>query len=61
MSKIITNNEAVFCDFCGKHADFVKYILAGPINTHVCNECISAADKMITEMETIEKVNNENG
>lgn len=51
MSKTITNKEAVFCDFCGKRTDFVKYILAGPTDAHICNECITAANNMITEME----------
>jgi ATP-dependent Clp protease ATP-binding subunit ClpX len=34
------------CSFCGKDADGVKYLLAGP-DVHICGECIVTAQAII--------------
>ena len=41
---------AMFCDFCGKHQDYIRYLIAGP-KTHICNECISLCNEIISECE----------
>ncbi len=38
----------VCCDFCGKHQDFVKMIIAGK-KSFICNECVDVCVKIIKE------------
>ncbi|CAK1232208.1 ATP-dependent Clp protease ATP-binding subunit ClpX [Fructobacillus tropaeoli] len=46
-----TPNETtpVHCSFCGKDADEVKKLVAGPDGLYICNECIALADQIIQE------------
>jgi ATP-dependent protease Clp ATPase subunit len=41
---------AIFCDFCGKHQDFVKYLIAGR-RVHICEECIDMCAKIVEAKE----------
>ena len=40
----------VCCDFCGKHQDFVKIIIAGK-KSFICNECVDVCVKVIKEAQ----------
>ncbi|MDF7636694.1 ATP-dependent Clp protease ATP-binding subunit ClpX [Leuconostocaceae bacterium ESL0958] len=39
----------VYCSFCGKSADEVEKLVAGPDGLYICNECIALADQIIAE------------
>ncbi len=45
---------ARFCDFCGKHQDYVLYMLAGP-KVHICEECVEVCVNVIKESEEKKK------
>ena len=42
------NNKEIECNFCGKKADAVKKMVAGP-GVHICNECISLCSEIVVE------------
>ncbi|MBS9334475.1 ATP-dependent Clp protease ATP-binding subunit ClpX [Fructobacillus sp. M1-13] len=39
----------VHCSFCGKDADEVKKLVAGPDGLYICNECVDLAEQIIKE------------
>jgi ATP-dependent Clp protease ATP-binding subunit ClpX len=39
---------AAFCDFCGKHQDYVKVLIAGN-KVHICDECIDVCADVIAK------------
>ncbi|GEM_PF-6276601 len=41
---------AAFCDFCGKHQDFVKALIAGN-KTHICDECVAICVDVIAKID----------
>ncbi|MGX7052016.1 ATP-dependent Clp protease ATP-binding subunit ClpX [Leuconostoc palmae] len=41
--------EEVYCSFCGKSANEVKKIVAGPNNVFICDECVTLAQSVIEE------------
>lgn len=42
--------EAVRCSFCGKAAEEVERVVAGP-GVHICNECIALATDIVEEFK----------
>lgn len=38
------------CDFCGKTADFVRVLVAGP-KADICDECVELAAKIVAERD----------
>lgn len=52
----MSNSKEVFCDYCGKHNDFVETMIAG-VKGHICDECVELCVKLIEERR---KEKNEN-
>jgi ATP-dependent Clp protease ATP-binding subunit ClpX len=48
----IVKNEKVelYCDFCGKHQDFVKMIVSGR-KAHICDECANVVMGILQKEE----------
>ncbi|MCO0832241.1 ATP-dependent Clp protease ATP-binding subunit ClpX [Fructobacillus sp. W13] len=44
----------VHCSFCGKSADEVKKLVAGPDGLFICNECTDLAEQIIKEEMAVE-------
>ncbi|MBS9336236.1 ATP-dependent Clp protease ATP-binding subunit ClpX [Fructobacillus papyrifericola] len=44
----------VHCSFCGKGADEVKKLVAGPDGLYICNECTDLAEQIIKEELAVE-------
>ena len=42
------SDETLRCSFCGKTADQVERLIAGP-NVYICNECVDLCKDMIDE------------
>jgi ATP-dependent protease Clp ATPase subunit len=43
--------KEVFCDFCGKHSDFVSFVLVAdntPKKSCICNECVDLAHRIVS-------------
>jgi ATP-dependent Clp protease ATP-binding subunit ClpX len=48
MSKKRSDNENLFCSFCGKNQKEVKKLIAGPA-VYICDECIQLCGEIIDE------------
>mgnify|MGYP005847483253 CR=1 FL=1 len=48
MSKKRSDNENLFCSFCGKNQKEVKKLIAGPA-VYICDECIQLCSEIIEE------------
>lgn len=46
--------DEIYCSFCGKSAQEVKKIIAGP-GVYICNECVALAQDIINEELTAEQ------
>lgn len=44
MSKVI-----LYCSFCGKDNNEVKFLIAGPHPAFICDECITLCNEIIIE------------
>ncbi len=44
--RMLENDEAALCSFCGKHRDVVRWLVAGERAT-LCDECIAACNEML--------------
>ena len=49
MPKKSGNNEKVRCSFCGKSAEQVHRLIAGPNGTFICDECVDICADIIDE------------
>jgi ATP-dependent Clp protease ATP-binding subunit ClpX len=38
---------AEFCSFCGRTADMVERLIAGPPDVYICNECVDLCDSIL--------------
>jgi ATP-dependent protease Clp ATPase subunit len=39
-----------FCNFCGKHKDFVETLIAAPKNNaHICSDCIELSITIVKD------------
>ena len=45
-----SNRGGPYCSFCGKSKNEVQVLIAGP-SVHICNECITACQKIIEEQK----------
>ena len=43
------NEENYYCSFCGKTADQVRRLIAGPAGTSICDECVEVCAGIIEE------------
>ena len=41
--------ETIYCSFCGKNAEDLRRLLAGPNNVNICNECIDISVRILGE------------
>jgi ATP-dependent Clp protease ATP-binding subunit ClpX len=48
MVKAVRKRNTLYCSFCGKHDDEVFKLVAGP-NVFICDECVAAAQQIITD------------
>ncbi len=55
MARTPTSYGLIRCSFCGKNADQVEKIITGP-SVHICNECVSMCNDILSEMGEKEKV-----
>ena len=44
-----TNNEDIFCSFCGRYKDEVGKMIAGPNGIFICEDCVDICNKIILE------------
>jgi len=54
--------EKVFkCSFCGLSSEAVDFMIEGPSNTNICNECITLCSELLAEhkeeQKTIAEIN----
>lgn len=40
---IVEKRKPLYCSFCGKEKGDVRYLVAGPYDVFVCNECVEGA------------------
>lgn len=50
-----SDNEQLFCAFCGKPKDQSRKLIAGPGGNYICNECIDICRVIMEEAERKEK------
>ncbi|MBU7455594.1 ATP-dependent Clp protease ATP-binding subunit ClpX [Leuconostoc fallax] len=48
MTQTTDYDETITCSFCGKSADEVKKLVAGP-NVYICDECVALAQNIIDQ------------
>lgn len=46
-----SNNELIFCSFCGRLREEVGKMIEGPDNVYICEECVDICHKIINEEE----------
>ena len=56
MSNFEDSQKILYCSFCGQSQMDVKKLVAGT-NVYICNECIELCNKVITEENKSEKLN----
>jgi hypothetical protein len=44
-----TNRAHCICSFCGKAADEVGQLIAGPREVYICDQCIDLCNRILTE------------
>jgi ATP-dependent Clp protease ATP-binding subunit ClpX len=52
------SQKKLHCSFCRKSSEEVKYLVAGPNNIHICEECVDKARKIIEEAQQTVKTEN---
>ena len=43
------NEENYYCSFCGRNADQVRRLIAGPAGTSICDECVEICAEIVEE------------
>lgn len=46
---IVEKVKTYACDFCGKHQDQVKALIAGMHNAMICDECVSGCVQIVSD------------
>ena len=54
MTQTTDYDETITCSFCGKSADEVKKLVAGP-NVYICDECVALAKNIIDQELSADK------
>lgn len=44
-----TENDTLFCSFCGKRKELANRLIAGPTGIYICDECIEICRDVISE------------
>lgn len=39
----------LYCDFCGRTADYVVTLIAGPRGHHICDQCVRECSDIIAQ------------
>ncbi len=43
------SNETVFCDFCGRLENQVKYLIPSPTGLYICDKCLDGCNQVVSE------------